>query len=89
MALYKIINPAIPIKVPSKAADKNSALPCPYGWSLSRGLAATYRLYKPIKPAATFTMLSSASVKIATERVEYQAINFTASNITDITATSF
>jgi hypothetical protein len=34
---------------------------------MSLGFAEMYKLYKPIKPAATFTILSMASVNIATE----------------------
>jgi hypothetical protein len=53
------------------------------------GLADTYRLYTPIKPATTFTILSKASVKIATEPVIYQAIVFVINSKMEITAIRF
>ena len=61
--------PAAITKLPSAAADTNSALPCPYGWFSSFGFAAIYKLYSPIKPAITFTILSNASERIDTDEV--------------------
>ena len=63
-------------KLPSTAAETNSAFPCPYGCSLSRGFEAINKLYKLIKPATTFTVLSKASVRTAMDCVSHQAITF-------------
>ena len=75
-------------KLPSTAAETNSAFPCQYGCSLSRGLEAMYKLNKLINPAITFTVLSKASVSTATDCVSHQAITFRINRKTATTATS-
>jgi hypothetical protein len=77
-----MINPAVIIKLPSNAAEINSALPCPYGCSLSFGFDATYKLYNPISPANTFTILSNASDKTESEWVMKYATNLSMNNTT-------
>jgi hypothetical protein len=42
-----------------------------------------------MNPATTFTILSNASVRIATECVKYQAKSFIRNKATDITAMYF
>ena len=80
-------SPATKIMLPSIAAETNSIFPCPYGWSLSPGLAEIYKLNSPTNPATTLTMLSRASVNMATEFVRKYATSLAASNKTDTNAT--
>src|SRR4051812_45653666 len=80
MALIPIAIAASRIIPPSKCADRNSIFPCPYGCSSSAGECATTSAYIATDEAATFTMLSSASEKIAAEPVKKYAMNLIVSS---------
>ena len=69
---------ATAISAPSTPAEKNSILPCPYGWSRSAGRAATTSDATRRPAATTFTIASSASEKSAVEPVSPAAANLPA-----------
>ena len=75
--------PANRIISPSIDAEISSTFPCPKGCPASFGLAARCRLYSVMNPAVTFTILSSASVRIPTESVRKKATNLPTISTTD------
>ena len=61
------------IRMPSKPAEKYSALSWPNGWSSSAGRSATVTIHRPNSAAARFTSDSIASDSRPTEPVTHQA----------------
>jgi len=68
-----MLTAAIRIRKPSKALEKYSALPWPWAWFSSAGVAASDSMASAISAPARLTNDSSASDSRPTEPVSHQA----------------